>query len=409
MKKHLASLVFIFFFTSVAWMILGLETYVRTNEKDITLRKAVGELWGTEQKQEAPGLYYTVNEKRAMQKINGKDTTFETRWTPVQKRATIYESKISARFDIEYRKKGLLWYSTYRVEFAAAYQIENESDSARDYDFTYRFPNNSGIYDNFNLIIDGKEIDEIKPIGGKIIEKINLQPGEQKAVKISYVTQGMDKWWYIFSQYVSQIRNFDMTIYTNFEDIDFPENSISPTSKSREDDGWKLQWQYDNLISGIQIGLKMPHKLNPGPFASRVSFFAPVSLFLFMFLLFIITTIKEIKIHPMNYFFIAAAFFSFHLLLAYLADQVDIRLAFAISAVVSIFLVVSYMRLVVGTKMALLEVGISQFVYLVLFSYAFFLKGITGLSITILCIITLFVVMQLTGRINWEEKFAQMK
>jgi hypothetical protein len=42
----------------------------------------------------------------------------------------------------------------------------------------------------------------------------------------------------------------------------------------------------------------------------------------------------------------------------------------------------------------------------VLFSYAFFWKGFTGLAITIIAIITLFVVMQVTGRIRWSERFA---
>jgi hypothetical protein len=40
-----------------------------------------------------------------------------------------------------------------------------------------------------------------------------------------------------------------------------------------------------------------------------------------------------------------------------------------------------------------------------MFSYAFFLKGFTGLAITIGSVLTLFVVMQMTGRIRWAEKF----
>ena len=74
----------------------------------------------------------------------------------------------------------------------------------------------------------------------------------------------------------------------------------------------------------------------------------------------------------------------------------------------SIFLVVSYLRLVVGMRFAAVEAGISQFIYLVLFSYAFFFKGFTGLAITIGSIITLFVVMQMTGRIKWAEKFEKV-
>jgi len=52
------------------------------------------------------------------------------------------------------------------------------------------------------------------------------------------------------------------------------------------------------------------------------------------------------------------------------------------------------------------EAGLTQLIYLVLFSYAFFFEGFTGLTVTIGSILTLFVVMQMTGRIRWEEKFS---
>jgi hypothetical protein len=68
--------------------------------------------------------------------------------------------------------------------------------------------------------------------------------------------------------------------------------------------------------------------------------------------------------------------------------------------------VVSYLRLVVGMRFAAVEAGISQFIYLVLFSYAFFFRGFTGLAVTIGAIVTLFVAMQMTGRIRWSERFA---
>ena len=197
-----------------------------------------------------------------------------------------------------------------------------------------------------------------------------------------------------------------MRMTTNFKAIDFPENTLSPSEKQETASGWELEWNYKNLVSGFQIGMLMPEKLQPGPLAGRISFFAPVSLFFFFFLMFIITTMRGIELHPMNYFFLAAAFFAFHLLLAYMVDHVSIHTAFAVSSVVSIFLVISYLRLVVGTRFAAREAGLAQFIYLVMFSYAFFFKGFTGLSVTIGSILTLFVVMQMTGRMRWSEKFA---
>ena len=120
----------------------------------------------------------------------------------------------------------------------------------------------------------------------------------------------------------------------------------------------------------------------------------------------IITTMRGIELHPMNYFFLAAGFFSFHLLLAYLVDHVSIHVAFVISSIVSVFLVISYLRLVIVIQFASREAALAQFIYLVAFSYAFFLKGFTGLAITIGSVVTLFVVMQVTGRIRWTDKFA---
>src|SRR5437763_2787169 len=119
----------------------------------------------------------------------------------------------------------------------------------------------------------------------------------------------------------------------------------------------------------------MPEELQPGPLAGRISCFAPVSLLFFFFVMFIIATLRRIALHPMHFFFLATSFFAFHLLLAYLADHISIHLAFAICSAVSIFLVVSYLRIVVDARSAFCAAAIAQFVYPVLSSHAFFFKA----------------------------------
>jgi inner membrane protein involved in colicin E2 resistance len=409
MKRNIAALIFIFVCTSIAWMILGGATTARTHEQDTKLKAAVGQLWGTVQMQYAPYIYYQTTKETKVKTVSGSETTEEIRVETFDHPITIEATDINANFTLEHRKKGLLWYSVYGVSFDGIYTVSNHTGKQRIFYFEYSFPTMDGIYDNFSLAVDGNKIREFKPEAGRIVEAIDLKPDQTKKIEIAYKSQGMDEWWYVFGGGVSHIRNFMLTMTTDFEKIDFSENSVSPTNKVKLDKGWQLNWQYDDLISGIQISLAMPQKVNPGPFVSRVTFFAPISLFLFFFLIFIITAVKDIKVHPMNFFFVAAAYFSFHLLLAYLADHVDIHIGLLISSAVSIFLVISYMRVVAGTKFAFLETGISQFVYLVLFSYTFFLTGYTGLAITVLCIITLFIVMQLTAKIDWEQQFSKKK
>lgn len=76
---------------------------------------------------------------------------------------------------------------------------------------------------------------------------------------------------------------------------------------------------------------------------------------------------------------------------------------------VSLLLTISYLRVVFGAAFAILAAGTAQLVYLVLFSYAFFFKGLTGLAITIGAIATLFVLMQVTARVNWNVVFGERR
>jgi inner membrane protein involved in colicin E2 resistance len=193
---------------------------------------------------------------------------------------------------------------------------------------------------------------------------------------------------------------------TNFDEVDFPAGTLSPTTRAPAPGGASLAWAFTNLISGQAIGMELPERLNPGPFAARVTFFAPVSLLFFITVMVMVGATTGSSLHPMHYWFVAAAFFSFHLLLAYLVDHISIHVAFATAAIVSLALVVSYLRLITGMRRALLTAGAAQAVFLVLFSYAFFLEGFTGLAITIGAIVTLFILMQMTAHLSWDEVFA---
>jgi inner membrane protein involved in colicin E2 resistance len=86
-----------------------------------------------------------------------------------------------------------------------------------------------------------------------------------------------------------------------------------------------------------------------------------------------------------------------------------LEVAFVISAVVTMALVISYLWRVVGRRFALREAGLSQFFFLVLFSYAFFFEGYTGLVVTIGAIVTLAVLMQVTAEVDWAKVFDTKK
>jgi len=406
MTRRIFAIAFIFICTSVAWAILGGTIFSRTYSLDEIAANRVVSTWGAPQNQAPPVASFkqtvarneesTENGKKIVKTINDEVTTT----LPLE------SSVVDVDLDLEHRQKGLLWYSTYKVKYAGAYGFRNTSDKEQVITFVLNFPTPKAIYDDLVFTVDGSPV-EVNNQQNAAIGWVKIPAGQVARLDVGYRSQGLNEWRYSFgSNDVAQVRDFSLKMKTNFKDIDFPDNTLSPSEKHETDKGWDLTWSYKNLVSGYQIAMVMPEKLQPGPLAGRISFFAPVSLFFFFFLMLIITTLRGIDLHPMNYFFLAAAFFSFHLLLAYLVDHVSIHVAFGISAVVSVFLVVSYLRLVVGIHFASREAALAQLVYLVMFSYAFFLKGFTGLAITIGSVVTLFVAMQVTGRIRWTDKFS---
>lgn len=420
MGKRVASIIFIFLCTTAGWMVLGSTIFQRTFQSGRTLGSSVASTWGSPQRQSPPAARVTKTVPKQIETLeDGKKIvrTIEIRETSA---LPLEKSRIRVDLDLEHRQKGLLWYSTYKVGFAADYVFRNTTD-LDEVTFTLPFPASQAIYDDLVVAIDGNPVElttapasarsapdsrTAPGVTASISATASVPAGQTARLEVRYKSQGLDSWRYALGEDVAQVRDFALTMRTNFKDIDFPDNTLSPTEKRRSGSGWLLTWSYRSLVSGYEVAMAMPEKLQPGPLAGRISFFAPVSLFFFFFVLLLITTLRGIDLHPVNYFFLAAAFFAFHLLLAYLVDHVSIHAAFFISSAVSLALVVSYLRLVVGMRFAAVEAGLAQLMYLVLFSYAFFFKGFTGLAVTIGSILTLFVTMQLTGRIRWSERLA---
>jgi hypothetical protein len=352
--KRLLAIVVIFVLASAAWLALAGSVQVRTTSTDDRLGSVVGGLWGSAQSQQAPEFRYSPSDPASRMEIAGSD--------------------ISAAFKLTQRRKGLIWYATYVVDFKAAYKIKNPTERPIETTMTFSFPDAAGTYDGFAVKVGGADV-PVEYRDGKAYASFPIAPGATATVVTGYKTNGLDRWQYLPSPGgAGVVRDFKLAMTTDFSKIDFPADGVSPTSSTKVDDGWNLVWNYASVVSGRSIGIVMPVPPNPGPLVSRITAFAPVSLLFFFAALILLTATSGIRLHPVHYGFLAAAFFAFDLLLAYLADQIDINLAFIIAAATSIALVVGYLLVVVGRNRALVEIAISQFVFLVLFSYSFFFR-----------------------------------
>jgi hypothetical protein len=410
--RRLAAIALIFFGASLAWAVLGSSLIARTGQFDGRLGQEVQLLWGAPHRQIAPDAWIVrpgvETEVVETKDQSGKVVRNQVTKSVMRRVPTALEStRATVDLDLAHRQRGLLWYPTYRVAFKATYTFRNPDQEAREIHVRLPLPAQGALYDDFIFSVNGRPSVPAGDVSKEMTAMAMAAPGAPTTLDVQYRSRGLRTWTYAFAaDGVAQVRDFSLAMRTNFQDVDFPAGTVSPSEKAATPDGWSLTWTFSNMISGQAIGMEMPQKLNPGPFAARVTFFAPVSLLFFLAVMVMVGTTSGPSLHPMHYWFIAAAFFAFHLLLAYLVDHVGVHAAFATAAVVSLALVVSYLRVVTGMRQALLVAGSAQAIFLVLFSYAFFFEGFTGLAITVGAIVTLFVLMQMTAHVSWDDVFA---
>jgi hypothetical protein len=406
--KRLVAIGFIWLGCAIAWMILGSTIVVRSGQSSTELMNEVWGLWGPPMEQAPPRAFYMETRQRKEQ-VTTTDaagrplTTQVTRDEDVEVDLALARSDIDVGLDLQQRQKGLLWFATYGVDFRAAYTFANESPAERVVWMRFPLSAQHAVYDGFEVRDDAGHAVRATIERGMAQWSAIFHPGEERRYTIAYRSRGTERWGYQLTAGTGQVRAFRLGVDTDFGAVDFPAGTLSPSQHGRTARGWHGEWKFSSLVASQPIGITLPQKLNPGPLASKITFFAPVGLLFFFFVVAVLAVAQRRKIHPLNYFFFGCAFFAFHLLFAYLVDQLPIMSSFAIASIVSLALIVSYARLFVGWRFALLEMAGAQLVYLVLFSFTFFWTGFTGLAITIGAILTLFVMMQVTGRVQWDE------
>ncbi len=398
----------IWFGCAIAWMILGSTILVRTGDMSSALTSQVHLLWGPPMEQRPAQAVFLevrkVTETVTTRDAHGTEQRSEKERLVTEERPIALDgTEVTAKLALEHRRKGLVWFPTYDVDFRGRYTFRNDSGEPRQVEMRFPLATANALYDGFRVSDAEGTVLEADIKDGMARWTADFAEGQERQYLIAYRSRGTSTWHYQLAAGTGEVKNFQLAMETDFAKVDFPAGTISPSQHQVTGSGWRGQWSFDSLISSSPIGVELPGLLNPGPLASRITFFAPVGLLFFFFVVAVFAAAKRQDIHPLNYFFFGCAFFAFHLLFAYLVDHLAIAPAFALASAVSIFLVVSYARLFVSWRFALLQMGVAQLLYLVLFSFTFFWQGVTGLAITVGAILTLFVMMQLTGRVRWAK------
>ncbi|MCE5276912.1 MAG: hypothetical protein ABFD92_13690 [Planctomycetaceae bacterium] len=232
----------IFACVSVAWMILGGAVWMRTESLSTDLEREMAQLVGPpEVRQVAP----YVAEKPAL--ARGQEGTRD-----------VDSSAIAVDLKHEHRYKGLLWFSTFTAGFDATYGVECDKPLW----LMFEMPGEIRRLDALEVLVDGQPValSGAEKMSGRL--GIPLTPGN-RSVTVRYTTLGQNVWlyapgWASSATTMTELRRFQLSVATDFREIDYPKGSSSPSQRAvQSGSGMKAQWQYASSMTGQPMGIAM--------------------------------------------------------------------------------------------------------------------------------------------------------
>jgi hypothetical protein len=138
---------------SFAWLILGSTIKYRTADLEVSLSEEVNSLWGpADLVQAAP--YVAAPGGRT---------------DPLR-------SDVQVHFEHHNRYKGLLWFSTYTVEFSGTYKVVGKPERRSGGTFVLQLPEDVPFFQNLRVTLDGEPFECKASADGRQILSV-LLPG----------------------------------------------------------------------------------------------------------------------------------------------------------------------------------------------------------------------------------------
>src|SRR5689334_3753040 len=253
-RLRLFPIVFIYLVATFAWFALGSSVLARSGEFDERLSRDVALLWGGPQVQTAPTLSW---EERSVvvEQVDATDAAGRPFKRP-QERVNVAQvavpfdsSRVDVKLALDHRRKGLLWYDTYGVSLRATYRAHNDTGQPKLLIAHLTFPSDQVQFDNFRFRINGKDAARTENLSQGATASVLVPADGPVVVELAYDSRGLDTWSYTFApKGVAQVRDFELTMQTDFDRVDYPAGSMSPSSATRAGTGWNLTWKFDSLL-----------------------------------------------------------------------------------------------------------------------------------------------------------------
>ncbi|MBS1152095.1 MAG: putative rane protein [Myxococcaceae bacterium] len=382
-KSHLLLALAPVFLTS---LVVSEQVEGRADFANTELAQGVEDRWGEPVRQPAPSL-------RAVE--SGSVFT-ELKPMPFDSQHVRVDAAMN------YRKRGLRYFSGFDFTFRADYAYANRSGHDEDVAFIFpiEFNKSQVLLSDVELTVNGKPAQvELKENGTCLLWTGRVKGAEQVAFTLGYKARGLGSFIYRLDP---SLAARDIAVHlsvTGGDNFDFPEGTLSAQQITQTDDALAFDWRYSALESGVSLGLILPSEKSYDAIIATMARRAWAPFLSFFALWFVLSLGSRRRLMFYEVGLLSATYAFFFVLVAYLSAFIHFYVAWPLCLVVMGAAAVLYLKkLFPEAKSGLLALGWLWSMGVP--TLAVVIPGYTGLIYTLELLAALIVALHLSLKPN---------
>ncbi|NTX51396.1 hypothetical protein [Myxococcus sp. CA039A] len=301
---------------------------------------------------------------------------------------------------MNYRKRGLRYFSGFDFNLGAEYAVVNRE--GHDIDVAFIFPmemdKSQVLLSELQFLVDGQEASlDLGDSGNRLVWTGRIAKGATARFVIRYRARGLDSFIYKLDPALSAR---DVRLHFAVEggdNYDYPGGVLSASAVQTGSDTVTLDWAFQSLESGVNLGVILPSEKTFDSMVSRMASRAWVPFLALVALLAALGMRHKRQLALHEAYLLAAVYGFFFVLLAYLAAFMNFYGAYVLSALGLGAAVVAYARWLFPKERMAVLAGLWAATLLVP-TGAVILEGYTGLIYTLEILAGLLGLMVLSTR-----------
>lgn len=293
--------------------------------------------------------------------------------------------KIDSALSYGEQVRDLLVFNAYEAHNTETYVVVNNGSYPGELQVDVTKPENANLLFDYKIVLPAQNNRVIQPAMDRSVALIpELSPGEQAEIVITYGTKGMDVFKYNLSAYQnSVIEDLQAHVKINVNEFGIYRFGL-PHDFEITRDGAEINFDVENFSTTQDLGITFLAKQRYLDQIQSLITFSPLSLVLFLVVIFFFSQVYAVKFNPFHYLFIGMIDVFYFLFVAYLIRYLGLLPTFGISIAMTAAMFFAYCPNVFGWRFALRIAGVYLFLLTVIFSLIFLMPIFQGLLFVIL-------------------------